>query len=41
MDLFNKYYATTSESYRKIYLANTDDYKIESVKVTNTSSTDW
>lgn len=41
MDLFNKYYANTVESYRKVYLANTDNGKIESVKVANTSSTDW
>ena len=46
MDLFNKWYAATKgsdhdESYRQVYLANTDDRKIESVKITNTSSADW
>ncbi|MCL8213684.1 hypothetical protein LD119_00617 [Mesoplasma sp. JKS002660] len=38
MDLFNKWYGETRGYVR---LANTDDYKIESVKVTNTSSYDW
>lgn len=40
MELFNQYYQD-KEPDRKVYLANTKDNTIASVKVDNTTSTDW
>ena len=37
VELFNQYYATTSESYRKIYLANTSTHQVGDLKITSSS----
>jgi|GEM_PF-814141 len=33
VELFNQYYATTSQSYRKIYLANTPSHQVGDLKI--------